>query len=72
MSKIFITGIAGGFGRPTAYVLLEKGYEVAGSVRSRSGKNAGIVATLEAAGAKIVELDVTDTASTEKGMAEPW
>lgn len=70
MQKVMITGIAGGFGKPTALALLEKGYQVAGSVRSRKGKNADTVAELEAAGASIVEMDVTDTDSTERGMAE--
>jgi len=70
MQKVMITGIAGGFGKPTARALLEKGYQVAGSVRSREGKSAETVAELEAAGASIVEMDVTDTASTERGVAE--
>lgn len=70
MQKVMITGIAGGFGKPTALALLEKGYQVAGSVRSRDGKSADIVADLEAAGAFIVELDVTDTAGTERGIAD--
>jgi NAD(P)-dependent dehydrogenase (short-subunit alcohol dehydrogenase family) len=70
MSKVMITGIAGGFGKPTALALLEKGYSVAGSARSRCGKNADAVLELEAAGACVVEMDVTDTASTERGMAE--
>lgn len=70
MQKVMITGIAGGFGKPTAFALLEKGYQVAGSIRSREGKNAGAVAELEAAGASIVAMDVTDTSSTEQGMAE--
>lgn len=70
MRKIFITGIAGGFGKPTAMTLLDQGYEVAGSVRSRGGKNADTVAGLEVAGAKIVEMDVTDTASTDRAVAE--
>ncbi|SDE71462.1 SDR family NAD(P)-dependent oxidoreductase [Ruegeria marina] len=70
MAKILITGIAGGFGKPTALALLENRHEVAGSVRSREGRNAETVAELEAAGAKIVEMDVTDTASTEAGVAE--
>ncbi|MDU9006386.1 SDR family oxidoreductase [Sedimentitalea todarodis] len=68
MKKVLITGIAGGFGKPTALALLARGYAVAGSVRSRSGKNAATVAELEAAGAKIVEMDVTDAASTERGV----
>ena len=68
MKKVLITGIAGGFGKPTALALLARDYAVAGSVRSRSGKNAATVAELEAAGAKIVEMDVTDAASTERGV----
>ncbi|TXH67496.1 MAG: SDR family NAD(P)-dependent oxidoreductase [Thiothrix sp.] len=70
MKKILITGITGGFGKPTALALLDQGYAVAGSVRSHDGKNAVAVAELEAAGAKIVAMDVTDTASTERGVSE--
>jgi NAD(P)-dependent dehydrogenase (short-subunit alcohol dehydrogenase family) len=70
MSKVMITGIAGGLGKPTALALLQQGYTVAGSVRSRTGKNADTVAELEAAGARVVEMDVTDTASAEHGVAE--
>lgn len=70
MAKIFITGIAGGFGLPTARALMAQGHEVSGSVRSRNGRNADTVAMLEAAGAHIVEMDVTDTASTDAGVAE--
>jgi len=70
MAKVLITGIAGGFGKPTALALIARGHDVAGSVRSREGCNAEAVAELEAAGAGIVEMDVTDTASTEAGVAE--
>jgi NAD(P)-dependent dehydrogenase (short-subunit alcohol dehydrogenase family) len=70
MAKVLITGIAGGFGKPTALALLDRGYAVAGTVRSREGRNADTVAELEAAGARIVEMDVTDTAGTERGVAE--
>jgi NAD(P)-dependent dehydrogenase (short-subunit alcohol dehydrogenase family) len=70
MKTVLITGIAGGFGKPTALALLARGYAVAGTVRNRSGKNAATVAALEAAGAKIVQMDVTDTASTERGVAD--
>ncbi|QLF71595.1 SDR family oxidoreductase (plasmid) [Peteryoungia desertarenae] len=70
MKNVLITGIAGGFGKPTALALLARGNVVAGSVRSRSGKNAATVAELESAGAKIVELDVTDSASTERGVSD--
>lgn len=70
MAKIFITGIAGGFGKPTALALLARGHAVAGCVRSRGGRNAETVAELEAVGARIVEMDVTDTAAVERGVAE--
>lgn len=70
MKNVLITGIAGGFGKPTALALLARGFAVAGSVRSRIGKNAAAVAELEAAGAKIVEMDLTNTASTERGVAD--
>ncbi|MFC3851652.1 SDR family NAD(P)-dependent oxidoreductase [Salinispirillum marinum] len=68
MKNVLITGVAGGFGKPTALALLEKGYSVAGSVRSRNGRNATTIAELEASGVKIVEFDVTDSASTELGV----
>ncbi|WP_425098593.1 SDR family NAD(P)-dependent oxidoreductase [Tropicibacter sp. S64] len=70
MAKVFITGIAGGFGLPTARALMAQGHAVAGSVRSRAGRKADIVADLEAEGARIVEMDVTDAASTGQGVAE--
>ncbi|WP_209599116.1 SDR family NAD(P)-dependent oxidoreductase [Ruegeria sp. HKCCSP351] len=70
MQKVMITGIAGGFGKPTALALLERGYQVAGSVRTREGKNAGTVAALEAAGASIVEMDAKDTTSSERAIAD--
>lgn len=70
MAKVLITGIAGGFGKPTALALLDRGHEVAGSVRSRAGRNAGAVGELETAGARIVEMDVTDTASCDAGVCD--
>ncbi|WP_349361200.1 SDR family NAD(P)-dependent oxidoreductase [Stappia sp.] len=70
MAKVLITGIAGGFGKPTALALMARGHVVAGSVRSRAGPNAGTLAELEAAGARIVQMDVTDTGGTEAGVAE--
>lgn len=70
MKKIFITGIAGGFGLPTATALLAQGHAVAGSVRQLGGKNAETVAALRAAGAYLVEMDVTDTVSTDTGVAK--
>lgn len=68
MAKVFITGIAGGFGLPTARALMAQGHAVAGSVRSRTGRTADTVTALQAEGARILEMDVTDTASTEAGV----
>ena len=70
MARVFITGVAGGFGLPTARALMAQGHAVAGSVRSRSGRNAETVTALQTEGAQIVEMDVTDAASTEAGMAD--
>lgn len=38
MAKVVITGIAGGFGKPTALALLDRRHAVAGSVRSRKNE----------------------------------
>jgi nucleoside-diphosphate-sugar epimerase len=38
MAKVFITGMAGGYGKPTPLALMDRGDEVAGSVRSREGR----------------------------------
>lgn len=70
MAKVFITGIAGGFGKPTAQALLAKGHTVAGSVRSVAGRNAATVSELQAAGVQIVAMDVTDSTSTEHGVTK--
>ncbi len=70
MARIFITGIAGGLGLPTARALLAQGHTVAGSARSPDGRDAATSAALQEAGAHIVTMDVTDTASTEAGMAD--
>lgn len=70
MRKIIITGIGGGFGKPTALALLQRGYQVAGSVRKRTGRNTDTVAELEAAGAFVFEMDVTDSESAERGITQ--
>jgi len=55
----FITGGSAGFGRALSLHALKAGHDVAATVRSKA-KSADAVKELEAAGAKIVELDVTD------------
>ena len=67
--KILITGSSTGFGRLTAESLLKNGHTVVASMRGVEGKNAQAAAELREAGAHVVELDVTDDASVERGVA---
>ncbi len=68
MSKILITGASSGFGTLTAKALLEKGHAVVASMRNVESKNKAIAEELRAAGAHIVEIDVTDEASVINGV----
>ncbi len=69
MSKrVLITGANGGFGRLTVNQLLEKGYKVAAAMRGVDGKNKEAADELRAAGADIVEIDVTDETSVQSGV----
>ncbi len=69
MSKrILITGASGGFGKLTTLTLLKEGYKVAATMRNVQTKNKEVAAELEAAGAQVIELDVTDDNSVTKGV----
>jgi NAD(P)-dependent dehydrogenase (short-subunit alcohol dehydrogenase family) len=69
MSKrILITGASGGFGKLTTLTLLKEGHKVAASMRNVQTQNKEVAAELEAAGAQIVELDVTDNNSVTSGV----
>ncbi len=69
MSKrILITGASGGFGKLTTLTLLKEGHKVAATMRNVQTKNKEVAAELEAAGAHIFELDVTNDNSVTRGV----
>ncbi|MDS0857512.1 SDR family oxidoreductase [Burkholderia pseudomultivorans] len=70
MSKnILITGASSGFGRDTAETLSAAGHRVFASMRDIAGRNQPHADALQASGAHVIELDVTDDASVERGVA---
>ncbi|KQR81617.1 17-beta-hydroxysteroid dehydrogenase [Burkholderia sp. Leaf177] len=70
MSKsILITGASSGFGRDTTETLARAGYEVYASMRDIAGRNRPHADTLQAQGIHVIELDVTDDASVQRGVA---
>lgn len=71
MTKIIlITGAASGFGRDTAETLAAAGHKVYASMRDPAGRNAEAAQALSAKGIGIVEIDVADDASVERGVAQ--
>ncbi len=67
--NILVTGASSGFGNLIAADLVRAGHRVAGSVRDPEGRNAKVAASLRALGVEVVEIDVTDDASVESGVA---
>lgn len=67
--RILITGASGAVGYATCQILARRGHRVAGTMRSRDGKNTKSANALEALGVSLVEMDVTDEASVEGGIA---
>lgn len=66
---ILITGASTGFGRDTANTLARAGHRVFASMRDIAGRNQPHAATLRTEGVGVVELDVTDDASVDAGVA---
>lgn len=66
--KILITGASGGFGKLTVLTLLQNGHQVAASMRDINGKNRNVADELRKAGAKVLEIDVTDETSVTNGV----
>jgi NAD(P)-dependent dehydrogenase (short-subunit alcohol dehydrogenase family) len=67
MAKILMTGTNGAFGSLAVHAALKAGHHVAAAMRDPNGRNKKASADLQAAGAKVVEIDVTDDASVEAG-----
>ena len=67
--KILITGTNSGFGRMFVETLLKGGHTVVAAMRDVEGRNGQAAKDLREAGAHVVEIDVTDEASVEAGVA---
>jgi NAD(P)-dependent dehydrogenase (short-subunit alcohol dehydrogenase family) len=67
-TKILITGSSGGFGRLIVERLLGDGHRVVASMRDPQGRNREVAEALRAAGADVLEIDVTDDDSVEAGV----
>ncbi|MBL8992369.1 MAG: SDR family oxidoreductase [Spirochaetia bacterium] len=70
MSKILITGAAGGFGKLTVETLLKAGHSVAASMRDINGRNRAAKEAFAGLGAQVIELDVAQDSSVQKGIEE--
>lgn len=68
-AKILLTGASGGFGRLITHTLRAAGHEVAATMREVAGRNRETAQALAARGARVIEMDVTDEASVEAGVA---
>ena len=68
--KILVTGTSTGFGKLIAESLIKEGHDVAATMRGVGGKNRASAEALEKAGAKVVELDVADETSADKGVQD--
>lgn len=66
--KILITGASGGFGKLTVKTLIGRGHYVAAAMRDINGKNKAVANELGKAGAKIIDLDITNDQSVINGV----
>jgi NAD(P)-dependent dehydrogenase (short-subunit alcohol dehydrogenase family) len=69
MANVLVTGSNSGFGRLTTLSLAKRGHSVAAAMRDSANKNRAAADELRAiAGVHVIELDVNDTASTQRGV----
>ena len=68
--KVLITGTSSGFGKLMTHTLIAQGHSVAASMRDVEGRNQAAAEELREAGARVVEIDVTDDSSVQRGTAE--
>lgn len=66
--RVIVTGGSGAFGLATCLALAEQGRSVVATMRSSNGKNESAARALRDAGVHIVEFDVTDDDSVERGV----
>lgn len=67
--NILVTGASSGFGTLIVAELIKAGHRVAGTVRDPGGRNKDAAQALRELGAEVVDIDVTDDASVETGVA---
>ncbi|MEM6496211.1 MAG: SDR family oxidoreductase [Pseudomonadota bacterium] len=67
--NILVTGASSGFGNLIVMALVKAGHRVAGTVRDPEGRNKDAAQTLRDLGVEVVDIDVTDDASVEAGVA---
>lgn len=67
-SIVLITGASTGFGRDLALALPKAGHVPVASMRDVEGRNAGAAAALREHGVLVVDIDVTDEESVQRGV----
>ncbi|MBU2667312.1 SDR family oxidoreductase [Actinoplanes bogorensis] len=70
MAVALVTGASSGFGRLTALALASAGHTVVAGMRATTGRNAGVVAELDANAVSAVDLDVQSQSSADAAVAE--